>query len=194
MPSDQEKREFRPLAKAARAHAAAAAGPGAAAALAGNVLGILSAAADTVVSGYLPIGDEIDVTPLLERLHADGVACALPVVAGTDRPLVFRRWRPGIELEDGPLNTRHPGPESEELTPDILLVPMLAFDGGGYRIGWGGGYYDRTIAALRAAGPVVAIGVAYEGQRAEAVPHDDRDQPLDWIATEAGVIEIGVKA
>lgn len=187
MSVDAEKDEFRRAAKVARKQAAAAAGPDAHSRLAGNLRQVIGdPAPGLVVSGYLAIGDEIDVSPMLTELHGQGVACVLPVVVERDQPLVFRCWHPDMELQAGPLGTRHPGPENEHATPDILLVPMLAFDSQGHRIGWGGGFYDRTVAALRVEGDVLVVGVAYAGQRADSVPRDRYDERLDWIVTEQG--------
>jgi len=184
---EAEKEEFRRAAKLARKQAAADAGPDAADRLAGNLRQLIGdPAPGLVVSGYLAIGDEIDVSQMLAELHGQGVVCVLPVVVGQDQPLVFRRWYPDVDLQAGPLGTRHPGPENEQTKPDILLVPLLAFDGQGNRIGWGGGFYDRTIGALRADGNVLAVGVAFGGQRADTVPHDSYDARLDWIVTEQG--------
>ena len=190
MSLELEKREFRRLAKAARIRAAATRGD-AAKALARNVRQVLGQPLPRVVSGYLAIDDEIDIGPLMSGLDADGAVNVLPVVVAKDAALVFRHWRPGVPLEVGPWNTQHPGPDSAEAVPDVLLVPMLAFDGDGYRIGWGGGFYDRTIATLRSQRPTLAIGVAYSGQRVDAVPRGDHDQPLDWVVTEEGSLEIG---
>ena len=108
-----------------------------------------------------------------------------------DEPLIFRRWRPGMALDEGGFGTRHPGPEAPEVTPEILLVPLLAFDGRGHRLGWGGGFYDRTLARLRARGPVVAVGVAFHGQQIDHIPDTPGDEPVDWVITEEDVLEIG---
>ena len=190
MSLELEKREFRRLAKAARIRAAAARAD-AAEALARNVRQVVGQPLPRVVAGYLAIDDEIDIGPLMSGLDADGAVNVLPVVVAKDAALVFRHWRPGVPLEVGPWNTQHPGPDSAEAVPDVLLVPMLAFDGDGYRIGWGGGFYDRTIATLRSQRPTLVIGVAYSGQRVDAVPRGDHDQPLDWVVTEEGSLEIG---
>ncbi len=137
-----------------------------------------------VVSGYWPIADEIDVRPLMTRLLELGFACALPVVTAPGAPLSFRRWRPGAALVRGPFGTRHPEPGEPSLRPDIVLAPLLAFDDRGTRLGWGGGYYDRTIGALRRQGPVLTVGAAFAAQRVDAVPHAPNDRRLDWIVTE----------
>jgi 5-formyltetrahydrofolate cyclo-ligase len=140
-----------------------------------------------VVSGFWPMGQEIDIRPLLHALHDRGHPIALPVTPKRGLPLAFRRWRPGDELARGPMGTRQPGPEAEALTPDFLLVPLLAFDRRGHRLGYGGGYYDRTLAALPGA---VAVGVAYAGQELDEVPAGPEDARLAAIATEAGLIRI----
>lgn len=141
---------------------------------------------DTVFAGYMPIGSEIDCRPLLNRLTAAGVPVCLPVVAQREAPLIFRRWLPDDPLVTGTFGISEPTEAAQELTPRALLVPMLAFDRGGHRLGYGGGYYDRTLKALRAAGEVVAIGVAFAGQLRDKLPVADGDQRLDWILTEVG--------
>ena len=142
-----------------------------------------------VVSAYLPIGDEIDVEPLLHHLHGTGYVCALPAVVARKGPLVFRVWQPGMDLESGALGTRHPPAAAAAVTPEVVLAPLLAFDGEGYRLGYGGGFYDRTLAVVRGTGPVLAIGIAYAAQRVDKVPRTEYDQPLDWIVTEEGAIK-----
>lgn len=145
----------------------------------------------TVVSGYWPMGDEADVRPLLAWLAEIGCATALPVVRERAQALEFRLWRPGEALEPGDHGTLHPAADAPAVTPSLVLVPLLAFDGRGHRLGYGGGYYDRTLEALRAAGPIIAVGVAYACQQIEAVPSDGHDQRLDWVATETGVMRLG---
>lgn len=142
----------------------------------------------TVVSGYMPIGSELDCRLLLQQLAAANVPLCLPVVAERGAPLVFRRWAPGDRLASGVWGIAEPPADAPEVTPDVLLVPMLAYDRSGNRLGYGGGYYDRTLRALRAAGEVVAIGLAFAGQLRDKLPVTDSDQPLDWIVTEIGVV------
>lgn len=149
-------------------------------------LDVVAYAPGMVVAGYWPMGDEIDPRPLMECLAGRGCPLVLPVVTARGRPLSFRRWDVGDLLEDGPHGTLHPLADAPELVPDILLVPLLAFDAGGYRLGYGGGYYDRTLAGLRAQGRVTAIGLAFAAQRVAAVPRDHHDQPLDLVLTENG--------
>ena len=136
------------------------------------------------------MADEIDVRPLIAQLHEDGQGVALPVVVGSQEPLIFRTWEPGLALDDGGFGTSHPSPKQAEVRPGILLVPLLAFDAQGQRLGWGGGFYDRTIAKLRAQGPVITVGVAYQAQQVDSVPHMETDEPLDWMVTDQGVLEI----
>ncbi|MDO5620399.1 MAG: 5-formyltetrahydrofolate cyclo-ligase [Paracoccus sp. (in: a-proteobacteria)] len=141
--------------------------------------------AGQALAGFWPMGDEID--PRAAMTVHSGPLC-LPVVPGRAVPLIFRRWQPGDALEAGPMGTSHPGEQAPQITPQVLIVPLLAFDAGGNRLGYGGGYYDRTLAQLRAAGPVVAIGFAWACQQQDALPLEPTDQPLDLIVSDAGVI------
>lgn len=141
------------------------------------------------VSGYHTTGAEMDCVALLSHFSNEGHATALPVVQGRGRPLLFRRWAPGDHLERGVLNIPVPSPGAEPVAPDILFVPLLAFDRSGYRLGYGAGYYDMTIAGLRAKKRTVTVGLAYAGQEVDAVPHEAHDERLDWIVTETGPIE-----
>ena len=145
----------------------------------------ISVAPGEVVSAYWPIRDELDVRPLMSRLHDAGVRVVLPVVVRRGAALVFRAWTPDTEMLPGAFGVPVPPPAAPVARPDFLVVPLLAFDRRGYRLGYGGGYYDRTLAALRAEpAPVVAVGYAYREQEVAAVPRGPRDQPLDWIVTE----------
>lgn len=146
-----------------------------------------------VVSAYWPVRAEIDVRPLLHALHGAGHVCGLPVIVRRGAPLLFRRWHPGMELVEGTFAIPVPGPEADEVTPDLALVPLLVFDGEGRRLGYGGGYYDRTLARLRhrAGRTFVAVGVAYAAQRRDRVPADEGDERLDWVVTEEGAIRFG---
>ena len=136
-----------------------------------------------VLSGYAPMRSEIDPMPTLTA-HP-GPVC-LPVIAGKAQPLRFRAWREGAELVPGPFGASVPA-TGDWLTPRALIVPLLAFDHAGYRLGYGGGFYDRTLAGLRAAGPVLAVGFASAAQRVDAVPVDATDERLDAVVTEDGV-------
>lgn len=138
-----------------------------------------------VVSGYLPIRTELDTRPAMEAVAASHALC-LPVVVGAGRPLVFRRFVFGAEMIQGDFGTSWPA-DPVELEPETLIVPLAAFTEDGYRLGYGGGFYDRTLERLRSRGPVTAIGFAYEVQRAENLPLEPTDQPLDMLVTEAGV-------
>ncbi|MCC7275764.1 MAG: 5-formyltetrahydrofolate cyclo-ligase [Alphaproteobacteria bacterium] len=173
------------LARERRGAVAAAAPPDAAERLAARFLHAFPQPPGTVVSGYMPIGDELDPRPLLAALAAAGCRLALPVVAGRGRPLSFRLWRPGDALAARPMGLAEPGPDAPTVDPDVLLVPLLAFDDGGRRIGYGAGYYDMTIAGLRARRTVLAVGVAFEGQRVDRVPAGPWDALLDAVVTEA---------
>ncbi len=113
----------------------------------------------------------------------------LPIVLGHGLPLEFRRWYPGEPTQPGMWKIPRPLPDAELVVPDVLLVPMLAFDRHGYRLGYGGGFYDRTLDQLRAKKNVIAIGVAYAGQEVDAVPRGPHDQPLDYVLTEQGLIQ-----
>ena len=145
--------------------------------------------AGALVAGTWPMGEEADPRPLLAALAERGHPLALPMVTAKASPLRFRRWSPGEALEKGPHGTHQPLASAPEVTPDILLVPLLAFDPEGHRLGYGGGYYDRTLEGLRAARKVLAIGLAFAAQQAEALPATAHDQRLDWIITENGPME-----
>ena len=142
-----------------------------------------------IVAGFFPMRSEINPMPLLRQLHAAGAGLALPVVDGREKPLIMRAWAFDAPLESGVWGIREPLPEAGEVFPDILLVPLLAFDRRGHRIGYGAGYYDRTIQRLRAMKPVVAAGIAFAAQEIASVPATPRDAPLDLVLTEHEVIE-----
>lgn len=145
----------------------------------------------SVISGFSPIGSEIDPLPLLADLREKGHDSALPIVVAKGEPLIFRLWSPGDEMASGPFGVQEPLPSAREVVPDILLVPLLAFDRRGYRLGYGGGFYDRTLERLRANSHPVAVGITFAQQEVDAVPAAAYDQPLDWIVTEREAIEIG---
>lgn len=151
-------------------------------------LGAAQPAADAVVSGFLPIGSELDLRPMLARLSDEGHLIVLPCVVGNDQPLVFRQWVVGDPLVKESFGTVAPADSAPEHAPDILLVPMLAFDRKGYRLGYGGGFYDRSLQKLREQKPVMAVGIAYAAQEVDTVPHDSLDQPLNLVVTECEVI------
>ena len=143
----------------------------------------------TVVSGFSPLKSEISPLPLLRRLADAGASLALPVVIGRGEPLVMRAWSFGAPLVSGVWGIREPPAGAPELNPDILIVPLLAFDRRGHRIGYGAGYYDMTIARLRAMKPVTAIGIAFAAQEIAAVPATPRDARLDLVLTERETID-----
>ena len=137
------------------------------------------------VSGFWPMKEELDIRPLMIELHNEGCQLALPVVVGKRLPLVFRAWRPGDPLEQGVFNTLHPSPRRSALEPDALIVPLLACDNDGWRLGYGGGFYDRTLRDLRRRRKVTAVGVAFDDQfLPEEVPHGPDDERLDWLLTD----------
>lgn len=142
-----------------------------------------------IVSGYIPIRSEFDPRPLMQRFAEAGAQLALPCVTGRGQPLVMRAWRFGEPLVSRQWELREPAADAPEVLPDILLVPLAAFDRAGHRIGYGAGYYDMTIARLRALKPVTAIGVAYAMQEVSQVPADERDARLDLVLTEGEVID-----
>jgi 5-formyltetrahydrofolate cyclo-ligase len=145
--------------------------------------------APAVVSGFLAIGEEIDPAPLMLRLLAEGYGLCLPVMEAKGKPLIFRTWKPGDPLAETMWGIREPLPEAPAVDPDVILGPLLAFDNAGYRLGYGGGFYDRTLARLRALKPIVSIGIAFDEQRVDAVPHVDYDERLDWVLTPTGPLK-----
>jgi 5-formyltetrahydrofolate cyclo-ligase len=153
-------------------------------AAADRFIAALDPAPGVAISGYWPLDEEFDTRPLLERLHERGHPIGLPVVVARDEPLAFRRWVPGLALVAGAFSVMVPGPAAAPIEPELLVVPMLAFDRQGYRLGYGGGFYDRTLALRRRQGGALAVGLAFAGQEVAHVPHADYDQPLDWAVTE----------
>jgi 5-formyltetrahydrofolate cyclo-ligase len=188
----EEKNRLRRIAGLRRRELAAAQAPDIAGARAADqLMAQFSLPAGAIVSAYWPMGDELDPRPLIQRLHAAGHVIGLPVVVAKGAPLIFRSWTPETRFVPGGFKTEVPEPGAPEVVPNLLIIPLLAFDGAGYRLGYGGGFYDRTLAKLRSLARVTAIGFAYEGQAVEAVPHAEYDQPLDAIATERSYRRIG---
>lgn len=142
-----------------------------------------------IVSGYSPIRNEIDPAPLLRALAAQGARLALPAVMARGKSLAFRAWSPSDRLMMGPLGILEPSPAAAELIPDIMLVPLAAFDRLGHRIGYGAGHYDFTLAHLRKAKAITAIGVAFAAQEIKAVPALEHDEALDYVLTETKVFD-----
>jgi 5-formyltetrahydrofolate cyclo-ligase len=141
-------------------------------------------------SGYVVRGSEIDPLPLMRALNASGAVCALPCALDPDAPLIFRRWDAGHALEPDAAGVPAPPPGARRVRPDVVIVPLLAFDRAGWRLGQGGGFYDRTLAALRAEGPVFALGLAYAGQEVADALAEPHDQRLDAILTETAYIPV----
>jgi 5-formyltetrahydrofolate cyclo-ligase len=144
----------------------------------------------TVVSGYSPLKFEISPLPLMRHCARDGAKLALPVIQGRGSPLIMRAWAFGETLGSGVWGIREPKAEAPEVFPDILIVPLLLFDRSGYRLGYGAGYYDMTIARLRAMKPVTAIGIAFAAQEIAEVPKTPRDARLDLVLTEREIIDL----
>ena len=173
-----DKDAARKAAYARRKAARASAGP----VVTGLLLKLLEGHRGRPLAGFSPIGSEIDPTPVLADMAADGPV-ALPVIEGPDRPLRFRAWTPGCEMTEGPYGAAIPA-TGDWIVPEVLIVPLLAFDRRGGRLGYGGGFYDRSLEALRQRKTVLAVGVAFAAQELPQVPRDATDQPLDWIVTE----------
>ena len=150
-----------------------------------NLLAERGVGQGTVVSGYWPIRGEPDLRPLLAQLHRTGITIALPVVETRAAPLIFRLWTPETRMVRGDWNIPVPPPEARVLTPDVTLAPCLGWDGGCYRLGWGGGYFDRTLAALTRR--PTGIGIALAAARLPTIYPQPHDIPLDMIVTEDGV-------
>jgi 5-formyltetrahydrofolate cyclo-ligase len=187
-PIDQLKIELRKTAFARRDALPAAERQAAAEAIAARPFP-LPIAPGVVVSGFSPLKTEINPLPLLRRLADVGAKLALPVVAGRGKPLVMRAYAFGQELKAGQWGIREPKDDAPEVDPDILIVPLAAFDRRGHRIGYGAGYYDMTINRLRSLKPVMAVGIAYAAQEVPEVPTTSRDARLDLVLTERDVIE-----
>ncbi|WP_421790333.1 5-formyltetrahydrofolate cyclo-ligase [Hyphobacterium sp.] len=168
----------------ARRKAAHAALPDAAAALVEHFPDEIWPGVGKVVAAYCATHSEIDPIRLMETFHCEQARIALPRVDGPDQPLTFHQWQPGDELEIGAHGIAAPKSGAPVLEPELLLVPLVAFDQRGMRLGYGGGYYDRTLAALRAKKSVMAVGIAFEVQGVKKLPTQRHDQPLDWIVTE----------
>ena len=178
------RREFK-----TRRRAAATANPGAAEMAMERFLAAIPFTPKIVVSAYRPIQNELDPTPLMMALHQRGLRLGVPVIEGPGRALTFRQWTPGCAMMEGPFRAEIPT-KGATLEPDLLIMPLLAWDRAGWRLGYGGGFYDRTLEMLRARRPTRAIAYAYGAQEVEAVPVESTDQRLDAVVTEAEVIAI----
>jgi 5-formyltetrahydrofolate cyclo-ligase len=182
-PSPQSKDSLRAAALAARDALSPEQRGGAAEAVAARGLPF-AVAAGAVVAGYAPIRSEFDPMPLLRRLADAGARLALPVIVGRELPLQFRSYSIGQALERGPLGIPQPTVASAELVPEILLIPLAGFDRSGHRIGYGAGYYDRSIEALRGGNRTVTVGLAFAVQEIDDIPALPHDAVLDYVLTE----------
>ncbi len=191
MDLDQIKKEARVAAIAARFIAHEAWQDRAPLALASMPFPLQARADFNVVSAFHPYQSEIDTRVLLGCLAGEGWTTCLPIVLGKGLPLEFRRWLPGEPLVKGVLGIERPPETSPVVEPDILIIPLLAFDRQGFRLGYGGGFYDRTLEKLRGLKNIVAIGVGYSAQEVEAVPHGAHDQPLDYMMTQKEIFKCG---
>jgi len=183
LPSGLSKSDLRATALAARDGLSAAQRTAAALGLAARGLPF-AIAPGSIVSGYSPIRGELDPAPLMQRLAGLGARLALPAVTARGRSLTFRAFTAGDRLLLGPLGILEPSPAAAEMIPDIMLVPLAAFDRAGHRIGYGAGHYDHTLAHARKMKPIAAIGVAFAAQEIEAVPALPHDVALDYVLTE----------
>jgi 5-formyltetrahydrofolate cyclo-ligase len=147
-----------------------------------------------VASAYFALPTEPSTLPLLERLAEAGLQTALPVTGKVGTPLLFRLWRPGEPTAKGKMSIEEPLKDAPEVAPDLLFVPLAAFDRTGNRIGYGAGFYDRTLRQLRAMKPICAVGVAYAAQEFPAIPNEPHDESLDYVLTERELIDCRAKA
>ena len=150
----------------------------------------LAIAPGVIVSGFMPLKSEINPLPLMQKLAEQGARLALPAIAGRGKPLTMRAWQFGAPLDRGQWGIREPKADAPEVEPDILLVPLLAFDRAGFRIGYGAGYYDMTIRRLRGLKAVVAVGIAFAAQEVPKVATTERDERLDLVLTEREAINL----
>jgi 5-formyltetrahydrofolate cyclo-ligase len=188
LPTAPSKADLRAAALAARDALSAAQRAAAADALAERGLP-LPIAPGCVVAGYSPIRSEIDPVPLMRKLAASGARLALPTVTARGQSLSFRAWSPSDRLMLGPLGIPEPSPAAAEVVPDIMLVPLAAFDRLGHRIGYGAGHYDHTFSHLRKIKAVTGIGLAFAAQEIDAVPALSHDERLDFVLTETNVFD-----
>jgi 5-formyltetrahydrofolate cyclo-ligase len=182
-PVNSSKADLRTAALSARDGLSSEQRAAAAAAIAARGLPV-AIAPGAIVSAYSPIRSEIDPAPLMRVLASQGARLALPAVLARGKALAFRAWSPNDRLMLGPLGILEPSPAAAEVVPDILLVPLAAFDRLGHRIGYGAGHYDFTLAHLRKVKPVTAIGLAFAAQEIDAVPALQHDVALDYVLTE----------
>ncbi|MEO1241727.1 MAG: 5-formyltetrahydrofolate cyclo-ligase [Pseudomonadota bacterium] len=167
---------------------AAKARPDAAVHAARNFIASIPIEDGAILSLYYPIKDELDTEPLAAALFEREIPVALPVVIGKNQPLIFRRYKPGNALIEGAYGEQTPDESAAAVLPSIIVAPLLAFTRNGGRLGYGGGYYDRTLAERRADGTILAVGYAYGAQEVDALPLSPVDQALDWVVTEREAI------
>jgi 5-formyltetrahydrofolate cyclo-ligase len=187
--TDQTKAALRAAALALRDALPAAERQAAAATIAARGLSV-EVTPGAIVSGFMPMKTEINPLRLLRKLADAGAQLALPCIAGRSKPLIMRAWQFGAPLKSGQWGIREPMPDAAEVAPDILIVPLACFDRAGHRIGYGAGYYDMTINALRAKKKVIAIGIGFAVQEIPRVPATERDARLDLVLTEREVIDL----
>lgn len=188
MTSPNDKAHLRRLAMRRRDRIAVAARRDKAQAIAGHAPLLRQLARGGVISCFSSFGNELDTAPLIAGLHRLGCRLALPVVGRKGHPLTFRPWKPGDPMKPGPFGILQPLPERGHVEPTLFLTPLLLFDGEGYRLGYGGGFYDRTLAAARARRRILAIGLGYAEQAFARVPRESFDEPLDGVLTDAGLL------
>lgn len=188
----EAKSALRAAAKQKRAALSPAERQEGAARIAATGIEFAGAKAPGIVSAFLAIGEEINPGPLMARLSREGFGIALPVMVAKGQPLLFRTWTPGAPLVARMWGIREPAETLPAVEPDILLMPLLAFDRTGRRLGYGGGFYDRTLRGLRNRKSITAIGLAFASQEVDAVPCLDYDERLDWVLTPEGPIRCHV--
>jgi 5-formyltetrahydrofolate cyclo-ligase len=154
-----------------------------------RLMSAIAPSVDAAVAGFWPLAEEFDTRPLLHALAARGHSICLPVVVGPGRPLEFRQWRPGDELQAGSFGVLAPIVTMPQIIPNIVVTPLLAADRRGHRLGYGGGYYDRSLATLRSSSGVTAVGIGYDFQYCHRIPQNRDDEPLDWLVTDRHVYE-----
>jgi 5-formyltetrahydrofolate cyclo-ligase len=157
--------------------------------LAGFAAALIESFGVGVYAAYLPIRSELSPIALVGELVAAGMTTVMPITPEPENPLSFHQWAPGMPLAEGPYGTKQPPSANTKIDPDVILAPMLAFDAGCWRLGYGGGFYDRTIANLRDQGrDVRVIGLAFSGQKVAAVPTGPYDMALDAVLTPEGLV------
>ncbi|MDP6189650.1 MAG: 5-formyltetrahydrofolate cyclo-ligase [Gammaproteobacteria bacterium] len=188
-PLDAQKKAFRIAAKATRLKAFINT-PKAGLLIAQQIIEQVDIPPNSQVSGFWPLAEELDTLPLLHALHTAGHQILLPVMQGAGKPLVFATWAPGDTLVTASFNTLEPASNQPRMVPNVMFCPLLAFDRKGYRMGYGGGFYDRSIAQIKASQKLLTIGVAFAAQEVDSIITGPYDMPLDKIVTEQEVITI----